>query len=200
VRNRGARNSTFASTRAGFTRFVDAVTPWLLDLGNWIFGGLIAFSLVMLGALLTVGPVDDPVKISTAAFAVALPLDIAGFVLLRLAADVSKVGLGGLGTKAFQEVGFSVEDAAAPEATEQKLRNVALIYSYVLLAVTALLTLVGVAAALWHMAWWIGVSFVVMVFVSQVVILAALSALDPGGRWRTPGGEIEPPKPPRSRP
>jgi hypothetical protein len=200
VRDRGAGSTTFGRTRAGFARFAGAITPWLLDLGNWIFGGLIAFSLVMLGALLTVGPVDTAVKISTAAFSVALPLDVAGFVLLRLAADVSKVGLGGLGTKAFQEVGFSVEGAAAPEATERKLRNVALIYSYVLLGVTALLSLVGVAAALWHMAWWIGGGFVVMVFVSQVVILAALSALDPGGRWRSPGGEVEPPKPRRSRP
>jgi len=174
---------------------MDAVTPWLLDLGSWVFGGLIAFSLVILGSLLTIGPVDPAVKISTAAFAAALPLDLCGFVLLRLCADLVNVRLDVIGAKALEEEGFSVEGLQT-EIPENKLRSIALRYSYGVLGIALLLTLVGITAALWHMAWWIGVVFVAMLCVTGVVILAAVSALDPQGRWRTPAGEAEPaPKP-----
>ena len=50
-------------------------------------------------------------------------------------------------------------------------------------------------AALWHMAWWIGSAFVVMAFVSQGVIFLVVMSLDTSERWRSPTGEVEPPKP-----
>ncbi len=183
-------NDTFSRTVAGLGRLIEAVTPWLLDLGTWIFGALTAFNLVILGALLTVGPIDGAVKISTAAFALALPSDVAGFLLLRLIADMSKVGLAEVATKAFVDVGFSVEGAAQPD--EAARRRVALRFSYALLALSVLLTVVGVTSALWHMAWWIGVGFVAMVVLTQALVLWAVSTLGPGGRWRTPAGEVEP--------
>lgn len=177
---------------AGLGRLVDSITPWLLDLGSWTFGALIAFNLVVLGALLTVGPVDVAIKIGTAAFAVALPLGVGGLVLLRLLTDMSKSSLGDAATKAFVDVGFSFQQASTADASRP--RRVALLYTYVLLTATVLMTLVGVTASLWHMAWWIGVVFVVMAVVSQSAVVAALSAMSPQGRWRSPSGQVEPDK------
>src|SRR5438045_5336792 len=51
-------NNTWERTVAGLAKLVERITPWLLDLGNWIFGALIAFNLLVLSALLTIGPVD----------------------------------------------------------------------------------------------------------------------------------------------
>ena len=93
----------WAQTRKGFASLLEQVTPWLLELGSWIFGALIAFNLLILAALLTVGPVDRAVLIATAAFALALPPDVTGLVLLRLIVDVSKVRLDDVAVKAFEE-------------------------------------------------------------------------------------------------
>lgn len=188
---RQAASDDWTRATRGLGRVVEQITPWLLDLGSWIFGALIAVNLIILGALLTVGPVDLPVKISTVALALALPADVAGFVLLRLVTDMSKTGIADVATQAMLAQGFSVEDAAPREAIEKKLRRSTLFYSYILLVPAVLLTLTGVTAALWHMGWWIGIAFVVIVVVSQIVIVLGLSALDSGGRWRTPSGKVE---------
>jgi hypothetical protein len=187
---------TARRTASGLSRLVDAVTPWLLDLSSWIFGALIAFNLVILGALLTVGPVDPAVKISTLSFALALPLDVAGFLLLRLVGDLSKGGVADLAADAFEKEGF-VREGPAPsrELVEKRLQGATLRYSYLVLGVALVLTVAGVTAALWHMAWWIGAAFVVMAFVSQGVIFLVVMSLDTSERWRSPTGEVEPPKP-----
>ena len=187
------RSDTPARTTAALRALVESIGPWLLELGNWIYGGLIASTLVLLGVLLTIGPVDWPVKVASAAFAIALPLDLTGFVLLRLFADFAKAGVAEAGTKAMIDAGFTVE-GGPPVFAGSKVRSVALQYSYRLLFIAAMLTLVGLAAAFWHMAWWIGVVFLVMVVVSQGILTAAIGAIGPAGRWRTPAGEVEPPK------
>jgi hypothetical protein len=177
-KRRAAADETWVRTQAALGTLLARVTPWLLDLGNWIFGALIAFSLVILGAMLTVGPVDRAVLVATAAFALALPLDVAGFVLLRIAVDMKKVDLETVATAAFVEAGFTSEDvgqALDPRESEQKRTRKVLLYSYNLLTVTALLTLVGMTAALWHMAWWIGVAFAAMLLVSVSVVGGALT-------------------------
>ena len=158
----------------------------MLDLGSWIFGALIAFNLIILGALLTVGPVDVAVKIATAAFAVALPVDVAGFVLLRLVTDLTKANLPDVAAQAFQEEGFALTGERSREAVMARVRSATLLYSYGLLLVAILLTLAGVTAALWHMAWWIGVAFVAMVLISQAVLVLAVSAFGGGGTWQSP--------------
>jgi hypothetical protein len=177
-KRRAAADETWVRTQAALGTLLARVTPWLLDLGNWIFGALIAFSLVILGAMLTVGPVDRAVLVATAAFALALPLDVAGFVLLRIAVDMKKVDLETVATAAFVEAGFTSEEvgqALDPRESEQKRTRKVLLYSYNLLTVTALLTLVGMTAALWHMAWWIGVAFAAMLLVSVSVVGGALT-------------------------
>jgi hypothetical protein len=189
---RAAPDDTFKRTINAFGKLVEMITPWLLDLGNWIFGALIAFNLVILGALLTVGPVDAAIIVSTAAFALALPVDAAGFFLLRLVADLKHVGLEEIAAQAFQEVGFTVENQVpspdAPESIEKRRTRIVLRYSYALLAVSVLLTLVGMSAALWHMAWWIGVVFVAMVVASQGVVFGAIVSSGSTTTWRTPPG------------
>ncbi|HUE66607.1 MAG TPA: hypothetical protein VMP38_00400 [Candidatus Acidoferrum sp.] len=173
-----AVDETWLRTQAALGTLLARVTPWLLDLGNWIFGALIAFSLVILGAMLTVGPVDRAVLVATAAFALALPLDVAGFVLLRIAVDMKKVDLETVATAAFVEAGFTSEEvgqALDPRESEQKRTRKVLLYSYNLLGLTALLTLVGMTAALWHMAWWIGVGFAAMLLLSLSIVGGALT-------------------------
>ena len=176
-KRRGAVDESWLRTQAAFETLLARMTPWLLDLGNWIFGALIAFSLVIIGAMLTVGPVDRAVLVATAAFALALPLDVAGFFLLKLVVDMKKIDLETVATTAFVEAGFSSEEVGPldPGESEQRRTRRALSYSYSLLVLTALLTLIGVTAALWHMAWWIGVAFAAMLLVSLSLVTAALN-------------------------
>ena len=191
-----AKDDTFRRTVAAFGRIVERLAPWLLDLGSWIFGGLIAFNLVILGALLTVGPVDQAVLVATAAFALALPTDVAGFFLLRLAADMKNVALEDVATQAFLDAGFDVEqrpDAAiSPEIVERRRTRVVLRYTYGMLAASVLLTLIGISGALWHMAWWIGVIFVGMVVVSLLPVLLAVVSTGSDTILRSPYGQVEP--------
>jgi hypothetical protein len=177
------RDDTARRTATAFTTLVERIAPWLLDLGSWIFGALIAFNLVILGALLTVGPVDAAIIVSTAAFAVALPADAAGFFLLRLVSDMKNVDLEALASQSFQEVGFSVADdvpapaaPTTPQSAEKRRTRIVLIYSYGLLALAVFLTMIGITAALWHMAWWIGVIFVPMVIATQSLVFKAIAS------------------------
>ena len=187
---RGVADETFTRTLAGLTKVIDRITPWLSDLGSWIFGALIAFSVVILGALLTVGPVDPAVLIATAAFGLALPPAVAGFMMLRLAADLKTVALEDVATAAFQEVGFEAEQqvqtGGAPEPAEKRRMRIVLRYSYGLLALTVVLTVVGMAAALWHMAWWIALVFVATALVTQALVLRAIASGGSRTVWRTP--------------
>lgn len=173
-------DDSLSRTMASVGKVIDTITPWLLELGSWLFGALIAFSIVLLGALLAVGQHDAAILVASAALAIALPLDVAGFIVLRLAADMKKVGLEETALTAFRDVGFPVDDQAPPgtdgATAEQRRARVVLGYSYSLLSITIIVTLVGVTGALWHMGWWIGVLFVLMVIVSMVVASLAISS------------------------
>jgi hypothetical protein len=195
VMTRPNANDTWARTEEGLVKLVERITPWLLDLGNWIFGGLIAFDLLILSALLTVGPVDTSVLIATSSIALALPPDIAGFLLLRLAADMKSTDLEQVATEAFVEVGFQLKvrgPVQGPGEAERRRARVVLRYSYALLALTVVLTLIGVTAALWHMAWWIGVAFVGMAAASQAIFFVAVASTGDNTTWSTPEDETEP--------
>lgn len=191
-------DETWARTVSGLEAVVDRITPWLLDLGNWIFGGLIALNLLILGSLMTIGPVDNAVLVATAALALALPPDVAGFLLLRLAADMKKVDLEEVATSAFVEAGFTREEpnaeASDSQAAERKRTRTVLRYSYGLLTLTILLTVIGVTAAMWHMAWWIAVGFVAVTVVSQSLVFGAIAGSGSNTRWRPPPGARKPKK------
>lgn len=100
-------------------RLLDRTTPWLSDIGSWIFGGLVAVNLVVISALLTVGPVDAAVRLSVALFASALPMDVAGIVVLRLTRDLIDLGLDDLALKAFKESGFPEIESYFPPPAER---------------------------------------------------------------------------------
>lgn len=180
-KGRRVRDESWMRTQAAFAKVLETMTPWLFDLGNWIFGALIAFSLVMLGALFTVGPVDRAILVATASFALALPFDVAGFVLLKFAADMKTIDFEGVTTRAFVDQGFDpaqVGVSADPKAAEKRRAQTVLRISYILLNVTLLVTVTGLAAALWHMSWWIGVLFAASAVVSLITIGAGVG----GGR------------------
>ena len=100
-------------------RLLDRTTPWLSEIGSWIFGGLVAVNFVLISALLTVGPVDSAVRISVTLFACALPMDVAGIVVLRLTKDLMDFGVDDLAVQAFKESGFPEIDVYFPPAPER---------------------------------------------------------------------------------
>jgi hypothetical protein len=163
-----------ARTFKGLRNLAERVTPWLVDVGSWIFGGLIAVNLVVLCALITVGPVDEAVRISTAALAAALPLNAAGIVLLRLIKDVNDVGLDDLTLRAFQDARFPDIDAYFPSPRDRAVQHarrsrIVLLYSMGIAALSIALTVTGMTAAAWHMGRWIA-----FVLLAAVVLSAAL--------------------------
>jgi hypothetical protein len=167
--------------------YVEKATPWLLDVGTWIFGGLIAFNLLIMAALITIGPVDLAVRISTAAFALVLPLDLAGLLLLKLVQDLEHVGFEFEFERevrqAVQDVAPAIGEPDAPPMTLEALRKrrtqAALYFSLGILMLSSFMTLAGMAAVLWHMAWWIAVGFVTMALLSLVVVLIAMATSRP---------------------
>ncbi len=166
-----------------FGKLVERITPWLLEFGSWIFGGLIAFTLLVMASLLTIGPVDPAIMVATTAFALALPLDVTGLLLLRLIQDIKHAGFEDELTQAFQEVGFtfSEQNSASTALQTQGKRRTGVILSYSLgiLTLSAFLTLTGMIATLWYMAWWIGVSFFVVVLLSPIIVIAAIVNSEP---------------------
>jgi hypothetical protein len=163
-----------ARTFRGLRNLAATITPWLIDVGSWIFGGLTAVNLVVISALLTVGPVDAAIRTSTAALAAALPLNVAGIVLLRLIKDLKDVSLDDTALRSFQEAGFPDIDAYFPPPRERasadaRRSRVALLYSLGIATLSIALTLTGMTAAVWHMGRWIA-----FVLVSAVILSAAL--------------------------
>jgi hypothetical protein len=174
-----------ARTFRGLRNLTEKLTPWLVDVGSWVFGGLTAVNLVVISALITVGPVDAAIRTSTAALAAALPLNVAAIILLRLIKDVNDVGLDDLTQRAFQDAGFPEIDAYFPppdvRASQHARRSrVALLYSLGIAAVSIALTVTGMAAALWHMGHWIAFVLLSAVILSAVVVTIAIDhALPP---------------------
>ncbi len=168
-----------------FGKFVERITPWLFEVGSWSFGGLIAFTLLVVASLLTVGPVDPAIMVAMTAFALALPLDVAGLILLRLVQDLKRVGFEEEVVQVFHDVGFTVgEQMASPTALEslrKRRTGIVLGDSLGILALSGLLTLTGMTAALWHMAWWIGVVFFTMVMISLAMVIVAIITIQPRG-------------------
>ncbi len=88
---------------------VERISPWLFAFGSWIFGGFIAFNLLVVASLITVGSAHAAVLVSITAFACALPLNVAGLFLLKLIQEMKDVGLDEQMLHAFQDAGFPIE-------------------------------------------------------------------------------------------
>ena len=164
----------------GLGNLVERIAPTLLDVGSWIFGGLIALNLVVIGALITVGPVDTAILISTTVLGCALPLNVAGLFLLRLIKDMKDIRIDDLALQAFQEADFPNIDAYFPASEDRvpltrRRFNIVLLYSLGIIALSIALTGTGLVAALWHMAWWIGVSVLALIILSTVLVIVVLA-------------------------
>jgi len=164
----------------GLTALLERITPWLIEVGSWSLGGLIALNLVVIAALVTVGAVDVPVRIAVTAFACALPLDVAGIILLRLIKDWQEFRLDELTLQSFQDAHFPDIESYFPSprdraALARRRGRIALAYALGIVATSIALTLVGMAAALWHMAPWIAETFSATVVLCVILLIAILA-------------------------
>jgi len=163
---------------------VERVTPWLFEVGTWIFGGLIAFNILLISALLTVGPVDTAVLVSITALACALPLTVAGLCVLRLVKDMKEVGLDDLTLQAYKEAGYPDAEAYFPSPGERKAQQgrrsiIALWYTLGIALAGIGLTVTGLVASLWYMAWWIGVAALLVALASTGLVAAVFLHTQP---------------------
>jgi hypothetical protein len=167
-----------------YNGLLERIAPWLFEVGSWIFGGLIAFTVIIIGALLPARPLDLPVEIATVALALALPLNVTGLVLIRIVRDVQPVGFEQGLVRVFQEAGLTPGEQQVPslstlEAMRKRGTRNVLYTTLGILAMSTILTVVGMVAALWHVAWWIGVAFGVMVFICQSIVQVVLVTSQP---------------------
>ncbi|MDE3230263.1 MAG: hypothetical protein KGO05_10305 [Chloroflexota bacterium] len=179
-----AAEAQYYQSMKAYSKLLEKGAPWLFDVGSWVFGGLIAFTILIMASLITVGPVDLAIKTATVALALALPLNVTGLVLLRLVQDIKPVRFEEEVSQTFQEVGLTPGEMQIPSLTTlQAMRvrgtRIALGFALGILTVSLLLTLVGLAATLWHMAWWIAVAFAAMVAISALLTLVAMAVSQP---------------------
>ena len=159
----------------------ESITPWLVEFGTWIFAGLIGFALIVIAPLVTLGPVETTIIVSTVALALTLPLNLTGLLLLRLVQDMKryedKLAQGFHDASLILGAEFASPLAASP--TQKRRTEIILLISLGMLTVSGLLTLIGLVAALWHVAWWIGILFLVMTIISLGIVVVALSVVRP---------------------
>lgn len=155
---------------------MDTLKPWLIEFGNWIFGGLIAFNLIMVAPLLTIGLNHIEVMVSIVAFACALPLTVSGILLLKLTKDLNDMSIDEVMHQAFKDANIPDIESHLPtdeqvQSTYKRRTDVGLRYSVWLGGTSALLTLLGMIAALWYIAWWVAVVFIAVTIVSIIITM-----------------------------
>jgi ABC-type multidrug transport system fused ATPase/permease subunit len=159
----------------------ESITPWLVEFGTWIFAGLIGFAVILIAPLVTVGPIESTIVVSTVALALTLPLNLAGLLLLRLVQDTQryedKLAEGIHNASLILGADLALPPPMGP--TQKRRTEIILLISLGILVVSGLLTLIGLTAALWHVAWWIGVLFLLMTIISLGIVIVALSAVRP---------------------
>ncbi len=178
-----AAQATLSQAQKAVEEAMELTMPWLVDVGNWIFAGLIAFDLVVMAPLIVTASIGQALTISIVMFALALPLNLAGLVMLRLIKDMAHLGFSEEWARAYQEAGLPLgEQLASPKAREAQRKRratVVLYYSFAVLTLSVALTLTGLTAALWHIAWWIGVVFLAMAVISLGIVIASMVTLGP---------------------
>jgi hypothetical protein len=171
-------------TGTALARLLDLTAAWLVEVGTWVYGGLMALNLVVIAALIAVGPVDTPVLISVTAFACALPLEVAGMIVLRLSKDADGVRLETLALRSFQHARFPDIEAYFPpprqrSAVAKTRARLALGYALAIATLSLVLTLTGLLAALWHMARWVAEAALGALVLSVLLLLALFAHVMP---------------------
>ncbi len=185
------QQESLATAEAQFDRgkrvydsLLERITPWLFEIGSWIFGGLIAFTLLILPPLITARPVDLPIEVAATAFALALPLNVTGLVLLRIVRDVKPGGFEEEIARVFQEAGLTPGEQELPslttlQAVRKRGTRSVLNADLGILTLSSALTLVGIVAALWQIAWWVAVAFGAMVFICLIIVQIVMTTAQP---------------------
>jgi hypothetical protein len=156
---------------------VTRTTDWLTEVGAWIFGGLLALNLVLIASLLDVGPADTAILISICALGCAFSVNVVGICLNRMVKDIKYVELAERLPilQELRDADSSEIEALYPPPEErvpvqQRRSTMALWSSLGLAALSGILTTIGLVAALWHMAWWVGVAGLVTAVLSGTLI------------------------------
>lgn len=161
---------------------VETLKPWLFEFGNWIFGGLLAFNLVIVAPLLTLPQGHPEILIAITAFVCALPLDVSGLFLMKLIKDIRNIAIDDVMKEAFKDIRSAAMEAA-PWAAEsgpslyKKRTDISLRYSVRLAALSTVFTMLGMTAALWYIAWWVAVTFLVMIAISFLMTITMIGRL-----------------------
>ena len=161
--------------KQAYVKFFERISPWLLDFGGWIFGGLTGYAFLSIDSIFKIGPIDPIVMLATAAFALSLPLNLTGLLLLRLVRDFKKVRFEEEFEHAFQDVDTTIQATSyeALESLQRRRTRYFLSYSLVILTLCSLLALIGTIAILGYMAWWIGVIFICMAIICPFIVIGA---------------------------
>lgn len=154
---------------------LEQLKPWLIEFGSWIFGGLIAFNLIIIAPMLTIGAVQLTVLVSIVTFACALPLNVSGLLVLRLTKDLNDIAIDDVMHKAFEDAHLPV--LTTHEPLYKQRTDVGIRYASRLAALSGMLTLLGMIAALWYIAWWVGVVFIAAVGASALITMMVATRL-----------------------
>ena len=175
----------YRAAKAGDRILATRAEPWLIDVGSWVFGGLLVFTAAFIAALIEVGQVDGAILVSITAFGCALPFEVAGIAVVRLVRDLKQVGIDDLTLQSYKDAGFPDIEAYTPPAAEREAQRAsrlaaALLVALVIALVCTALTAIGLVAALWFIAWWTGVVALVAIALSAALIGWTMSL--PAGR------------------
>jgi ABC-type multidrug transport system fused ATPase/permease subunit len=154
---------------------IDQIKPWLLEFGNWSFGGLIAFNLFSFAPLLTVSADHPAIILSVVIFACAMPLNVSGLFVLKMTKDLNTIAIDDMMKQAFQNADGTPADEA--QSIAQRRTDVGLRYAMQLSIVSAILTVLGMVAALWYVGWWVALIFIVVVIVTLLITRDVLTRL-----------------------
>jgi len=130
--------------------------------------------------------------IAICALGCALPVNVAGIILNRLVKDIRDVETGEMVT-ALQSLGEAdsseIEALYPPPEEQESLRrrrsSRALWWSLGFAALSSTLTAVGLMAALWHVAWWVGAGALATALVSATLVIVVYLSTKPAESERS---------------
>jgi hypothetical protein len=152
------------------------ILKWLYDVGGWIFTGLIAVALMIVLNLITTGTTDRVLLVAGLVLAVALPLNLAGLWIVRYIQNLDQA-LAEATPPLAQPVAAdeATANTASTEIFSAKKRSFMNDTITIILALSVLLTLLGLSLALWHISWAVTIVFLVAILACLFTTLWVLA-------------------------
>lgn len=152
------------------------ILKWLYEVGGWIFTGLIAVALMIVLNLITVGIADRVLLVAGLVLAAALPLNLAGLWIVRYIQNLDQALAEAKPPVARQpiedESTVMVASAQIFSAKKRKFTNDIIT---IILALSVLLTLLGLSLALWHISGAVAIVFLLAILVGLLATLGVLA-------------------------